>query len=83
MATSNATGRSGTGTAQQRIADAQEAVEQTVDEVKQRVTEAAEEARDAMTELDAALREAIQERPYTALAIACGIGFLYAVARGR
>lgn len=45
--------------------------------------EAGQEARDAVTQLDGAVRGYVRARPYTALAIAAGVGFLYAVARGR
>lgn len=44
-------------------------------------SEAVAVGQDAMSDLDAALRQAIHERPYTALAVAGVIGFLYAVAR--
>ena len=66
-----------------RLREAQEAAQEGLAEAVQRGSEAVQEARDAWTDFDEALRETVRARPYAALAVAAGIGFLYAVARRR
>ncbi len=66
-----------------RLREAQEAAAEGLAEAVQRGSEAVQEARDAWTDFDEALRETVRARPYAALAVAAGIGFLYAVARRR
>jgi ElaB/YqjD/DUF883 family membrane-anchored ribosome-binding protein len=87
MATSNQSAASSVAAAAEnaasRLSEAQSAAQDGIAEAVRRGNEAVQEARDAWTDLDAALRETVRERPYAALAVAAGIGFLFAVARGR
>jgi ElaB/YqjD/DUF883 family membrane-anchored ribosome-binding protein len=69
------------GSAAQRIRQAEAALEETADDVRRTGAAAAQSANDAWTDFDGALRQTVRERPYTALAVAGLIGFLYAVAR--
>jgi ElaB/YqjD/DUF883 family membrane-anchored ribosome-binding protein len=61
--------------------NARQAISDAADEMSRKGREAADNAGEATTQLDATLRAAIQERPYTALAIAGAVGFLYAAVR--
>ena len=63
----------------ERVRDAQAAAQDGIAEAVRRGGAAVQDARDAMSELDDALRRTITERPYTALACAVAVGFLYAV----
>jgi ElaB/YqjD/DUF883 family membrane-anchored ribosome-binding protein len=69
------------GSAAQRIRQAEAALEETADDVRRAGAAAAQAANDGWTDFDGALRQIVRERPYTALAVAGLIGFLYAVAR--
>ena len=83
MATSNvsSTIASAAEQAANRVGEAKAAAEEGL--AVNRGAGMAREARDAWGEVDTAVREAVRERPYTALAIAAAAGFLYALARGR
>jgi ElaB/YqjD/DUF883 family membrane-anchored ribosome-binding protein len=61
--------------------DGRRAMSDAADEVTRKGREAAENAGEAVTQLDTTLRAAIRERPYTALALAGTVGFLYAAIR--
>ena len=65
----------------ERIRQAETALNDTVEDLGRKGREAAAATRDSLGELDSALRETVRERPYTALAVAALIGFLFAVAR--
>ena len=71
------------GSAAERIRQAEAALEETAEDVRRTGAAAAQVANDAWTDLDTTLRQAVRERPYTAIAVAGLIGFLYAVARRR
>jgi len=85
MATSNvsSTIASAAEQAANRVGEAKAAAEEGLAGAVNRGAGMAREARDAWGEVDTAVREAVRERPYTALAIAAAAGFLYALARGR
>ena len=87
MVTSNTSAASTVASAAENAADrlreAQDSAQEGLAEAVQRGSEAVQEARDAWTDFDEALRETVRARPYAALAVAAGIGFLYAVARRR
>jgi ElaB/YqjD/DUF883 family membrane-anchored ribosome-binding protein len=69
------------GSAAERIRQAEAALEDTVEDVHRTGAAAAQAANETWTDFDSALRQTVRERPYTALAVAGLIGFLYAVAR--
>ena len=63
--------------------DAKAGLDETVDEVSRKGREAMRGARDALDGLDEFVQDSVRTRPYTTLAVAGLIGFLYAVARRR
>jgi ElaB/YqjD/DUF883 family membrane-anchored ribosome-binding protein len=69
------------GSAAERIRQAEALLEETAEDVGRTGAAAAQAASDTWTDFDSTLRQAVRERPYTALAVAGLIGFLYAVAR--
>jgi ElaB/YqjD/DUF883 family membrane-anchored ribosome-binding protein len=87
MATSNTSAASTVSSAAEnagdRLREVQDAAQEGLAEAARRGSAAAQEARDAWTDFDEALRETVRARPYTALAVAGAIGFLYAIARRR
>lgn len=69
------------GAVSERIQDTQAAIDETIQDLGRKADEVVTDARDQWTALDKSLRRTVRERPYTALAVAGAIGFLYAIAR--
>jgi ElaB/YqjD/DUF883 family membrane-anchored ribosome-binding protein len=61
--------------------DAKASLDEAVDEIGQKGQEAVRGARDALDSLDDLVQESVRTRPYTTLAVAGLVGFLYAMTR--
>ena len=64
-----------------QTSDAVEAAHEVIEDLGGQGREAMQAARNSWSDLDKALRRTVRERPYSALACAAAVGFLYAVIR--
>jgi ElaB/YqjD/DUF883 family membrane-anchored ribosome-binding protein len=63
--------------------DAKAKLEERVDDLSQKGREAVQGARDVWSALGDALEKSIRTRPYTTLAVAAFVGFVYGATRRR
>jgi ElaB/YqjD/DUF883 family membrane-anchored ribosome-binding protein len=63
--------------------EAKAGFDEAMDDISQKGREAVRSARDVWDGLDDLFQESVRARPYSTLAVAALIGFLYAVARQR
>jgi ElaB/YqjD/DUF883 family membrane-anchored ribosome-binding protein len=69
------------GAAQEKIVELKGDFKEAAKSAKDTAEEAVTAAKDAWSEVSDTVLKTVRERPYTSLAVAAGVGFLYAVSR--